>query len=258
MTPASATYATQTAVILAAGWGSRIQAIAEDDTPISKPLISLGNRPMILRVIRTLAAGGIRRVLVVTGYLHERVEQTVQALASETGLQIETVFNPEWNTLANGVSALVVRDRVDGPFLLCMSDHAFDLATVQQLQSEGPRQMGVRLCVDRKIDQVFDIDDATKVVTQGERIVAIGKELRDYNAIDIGLFLCLPELFDALATVKDAKGDCSLSDGMRRLGEAGRFGYMDIGKYLWQDVDTPETLVHAETLLAEGKLNFLP
>jgi choline kinase len=257
MSTTSATHATDTAVILAAGWGSRMQGLAEANEPVSKPLIPLGGRPMVVRVIQTLAAAGVTRFVIVTGYLHERVEATVQALATETGLEIRTVFNPEWDTLANGVSALVARESVEGPFILSMADHAFDLAIVQQLQAEGPRQMGVRLCVDRKIAEVFDIDDATKVVTQGDRIVAIDKKLKDYNAIDIGLFICLPELFDALATVKDAKGDCSLSDGMRRLGDAGRFGFMDIGKYLWQDADTPETLAYAERLLNEGKLNFL-
>ena len=44
----------------------------------------------------------------------------------------------------------------------------------------------------------------------------IGKEIEVYDAIDTGMFLCSPTVFDDLERAsKD--GNCSLSDGMRRL-----------------------------------------
>ncbi|RJO67352.1 MAG: nucleotidyltransferase [Myxococcales bacterium] len=246
----------EAAVILAAGWGSRIQSLSVDGAPISKPLIPLKGQPMIARVIRTLAKAGIRRVVVVTGYLRERVETLVHMLGPQLKIKVDTIYNPRWDDLANGVSALAAEPLVEEPFLLSMSDHAFDLGIVASLVAEGPRDMAVRLCIDRKIDQVFDLDDATKVKTEGERIVAIGKNLTDYNAVDIGLFSCLPEIFGTLSAAFAEKGDCSLSDGMRRLGEAGRFGYFDVGAALWQDADTVETLRHAEMMLDKGLIRF--
>jgi hypothetical protein len=64
------------------------------------------------------------------------------------------------------------------------------------------------------------------------------------------MFHCSPELFDELeAAMMD--GDCSLSDGMRRLARRRRFLAMDIGDSQWQDVDTPEALAHAESVFMD-------
>lgn len=249
-------YKTDTAVILAAGWGSRIQSLGGEEETVSKPLIELSGTPLLERVVQTLKKAGISNFVVVTGYLKERVEEVAAKLSIQEKVGITCVFNPKWDTLANGVSLLAAKDAVKGSFVLTMSDHAYDWRIAEQLVKEGQQDKAVRLCIDRKIDEVFDIDDATKVVTENDKIVQIDKALADYNAIDIGLFFCTNTIFGALQQAYDKQGDCSLSDGMRILGENGKFGYMDIGEYWWQDVDTPETLVHATEMLAEGKLEF--
>ena len=91
-----------------------------------------------------------------------------------------------------------------------MADHLFEPATARRLlrQQLAPRE--VILAVDPKVDCIFDIDDATKVRRVGDRIVDIGKEIAYYDALDTGMFLCSPALFDDLESAsKD--GNCSLS-----------------------------------------------
>ena len=96
---------------------------------------------------------------------------------------------------------------------------------------------------------VFDLDDATKVRRDGNHIVDIGKEIDKYDALDTGMFLCSPALFDRLqSAVKD--GNCSLSDGMRQLAQDRCLRALDIGEAGWQDLDTPEALAHAESNFA--------
>ena len=85
----------------------------------------------------------------------------------------------------------------------------------------------------------------TKVQTEGQRIVAIGKELQDYDAIDTGVFLCAGSIFDSLHRAQ-RHGDCSLSDGVRLMAAEGNAHAIDIGEAWWQDVDTPEMLQRAE------------
>ena len=82
-------------------------------------------------------------------------------------------------------------------------------------------------------------------------MVAIGKQLQTYNAIDTGLFVCPPQFFDYLETAKYAseRNDCSLADGVRLMAKAGAVRGIDIGERWWQDVDTPEMLAHAEEQL---------
>ena len=92
---------------------------------------------------------------------------------------------------------------------------------------------------------MVDLDDAMKVQTRGDQIVAIGKNLRHYDAIDTGLFVCPHEIFRYLEQAKQ-NGDCSLADGVRLMAGDGKTRAIDIGGAWWQDVDTPEMRAHAE------------
>ena len=84
-----------------------------------------------------------------------------------------------------------------------------------------------------------------KVQTKDNLIVAIGKNLENYNAIDTGIFLCPEIMFEYLRrALKD--DDCSLADGVRLMAEDGKALAIDIGEAWWQDVDTPEMLARAE------------
>jgi choline kinase len=83
------------------------------------------------------------------------------------------------------------------------------------------------------------------VQTQENRIIAIGKKLEAYNAIDTGTFLCPEIVFDYLRRALQ-DGDCSLADGVRLMAADGKALAIDIRDAWWQDVDTPEMLARAE------------
>jgi choline kinase len=121
--------------------------------------------------------------------------------------------------------------------------------TIVDLTLRNAASDQLNLAVDRKIDSIVDLDDATKVETRDDRIVAIGKQLERYDAIDTGLFVCPPDIFEYLKRVK-RDGDCSLSDGVRAMAEDGKARAIDIGGAWWQDVDTPQMFTAAERKLA--------
>ena len=137
---------------------------------------------------------------------------------------------------------MAAKDELLNPFLLLMADHIFEPNTVQPLTDAE-----VILAVDHNVDRVFDLDDATKVKCEADHIVDIGKDLACYDALDTGMFLCSPALFDRLESVK-RDGNCSLSDGMRQLAREQKLRAFDIGDAHWQDVDSPEALAYAEEI----------
>jgi choline kinase/phosphatidylglycerophosphate synthase len=225
------------AVILAAGRGGRIRE-QEDDLP--KPLHQVAGLPLIKRTILTLARAGIQKVHVIIGFMGEQIKRAVEAdpAYARLGVAINFIDNPDYDK-ANGVSLLKAKPHVSGPFLLSMSDHVYEDSIARAAANADMTAADLWLCVDRRIAEVYDIDDATKVRTQDGRIVEIGKELADYDAIDCGVFAISPKLFDTLEEVLGAKGDTSLSDGVRALAAGGRARVVDIGEAFWQDVDTP-------------------
>ncbi len=162
------------------------------------------------------------------------------------GVSVTLIENSEYHK-ANGVSALAAKDELHNPFLLLMSDHIFEPRTAKALGQQQLRDDEVILAVDHNVDSVFDLDDATKVRREGNHIIDIGKSLTRYDALDTGMFLCSPALFNRLESAKK-DGNCSLSDGMRQLAQEQKLRAFDIGDAHWQDVDSPEALGHAESV----------
>jgi 1L-myo-inositol 1-phosphate cytidylyltransferase len=231
------------AVILMAGSGSRLRGAEET---FLKPLVPILGRPLISYTIDALAGAGIRKVNAVVGFESERLSAAVARLMP-AGIEICVIKNLEWRK-ENGISLLAAKDYVTAPFLLTMSDHLFNDATVDLLiESADLNQLN--LAIDRKLDSIFDLDDAMKVQTRGDRVAAIGKNLRAYDAIDAGLFVCPLEIFEYLERAKQG-GDCSLADGIRLMAADNKVGAINIGEAWWQDVDTPEMLQCAEKKLS--------
>ncbi|HDO33918.1 MAG TPA: nucleotidyltransferase, partial [Chromatiales bacterium] len=85
------------------------------------------------------------------------------------------------------------------------------------------------------------------------RIQLVGKVIRDYNAIDTGVFLCTPVLFDALEE-SFARGDESISGAMNVLAEWDKARSFDIKDRLWVDVDDPAAFRKGERLIDQGLL----
>ncbi len=133
-----------------------------------------------------------------------------------------------------------------------MSDHLFDNTIVDRLiESADPDFLNV--AVDRKLDSIFDLEDAMKVQTCGDTITDIGKNLRHYDAIDTGLFVCPVQIFDYLERAKSAnhRNDCSLADAVQLMAGDKNVRAIDIGDAWWQDVDTPQMLKYAERQMSE-------
>ncbi len=231
------------AVILAAGLGSRLA----DGRPGPKPLREVAGVPLIVRIIRALEKGGVREIGIVIGY---RGEDLKAGLADYEHRAKLSFFPNEEYEKPNGTSVLKARDFVTGPTLLLMSDHLWSPRLLKAVASYPVAEQESVLGVDARIDACFDLDDATKVQVQGDRIVRIGKELDDYNALDTGLFLITPALIEALDAVNGPEG-CSLSQGVAALAAEGRMKAADVGDATWIDVDTPETHAEAERLIAE-------
>jgi 1L-myo-inositol 1-phosphate cytidylyltransferase len=235
------------AVILMAGEGSRLRG---SDKTFLKPFVPVLGHPLISYTLDALARAGIKTLNFVVGYESKGMIARVKPLIP-SGLSASFIENHDWQK-QNGMSLLAAVDCVARPFLLTMSDHLFDNAIVHLLIDSADPDL-LNIAVDRKVDSIFDLEDAMKVRTRGNRVTHIGKNLRNYNAIDIGLFVCPLEIFDYLERAKSRSGrnDCSLADGVRLMAGDEKVRAVDIGDGWWQDVDTPQMLRHAEKQLVK-------
>ncbi len=234
------------AVILMAGEGSRLR---RSDNSFLKPFIPVFGRPLISYTLEALPLRGITTVNYVVGYESKRmIAQLEQVIPS--GLSASFIENRDWRK-QNGMSVLAAAEHVGAPFLLTMSDHLFDGAIIDRLLDNSDPGL-LNIAVDRKLDSIFDLHDAMKIQTRRNSVTEIGKHLREFDAIDTGLFVCPLELFDYLERAKSETGqdDCSLADGVRLMAGDSKVHAIDIGESWWQDVDTLAMLQHAEKQMA--------
>ena len=232
-------------VILAAGKGSRLSTLGNGrPKPTTEILgLSLGERVMLACI-----AAGLRRFIIALGSQAETVRAHFEQVSARRGCAVEFVMATEWQR-GNGISALAARDRVHGDhFLLVMADHLVSPTLIQRVLCAPVGSGEVCLGVDRNTARLFDPDDATKVSVGHGVIEQIGKQLPAWNAVDTGVFLATPALFDALEDAVQ-RGRYALSHGIEALAEGGHVRAVDVTGEPWIDVDTPRSLQEAERRL---------
>lgn len=236
----------RTAVILAAGNGTRLAASSE----LPKPLVSIAGAPLLGHVLSRLERSGIQEVSIVIGYRGEEIRSRFGSTWGD--LSLRWIENPHFE-LGNGLSLLAAAGQIVSDFLLLMADHLFQSDTLENLlQQPIPAEGGV-LAVDDEPSRVFDLHDATKVQRQSGQVMAIGKEIPEFDAVDTGMFLLTPAIFGAM---QDAtrEGLHSLSRGVGLLARKKRVDAWSIEGRRWIDIDTPEALEEARRLCSESVL----
>lgn len=234
---------TRQTVILAAGLGSRLSGAVGG---VPKPLMVVGGASLIVQALAHAEASGCHEAVVVIGHEGARVRAAVEAIHSPLAIRFVETPDP---TVPNGHSLLAAEPLAAPRFFLQMVDHVYAQA-VLPLLDDGPAQPGEagRLLIDRAAEGL-DLDDATKVRLDGDRISAIGKGLEPWDAIDTGCFVLTAAVFDALRLVPAAEPR-TVSSAMRALAGDRALFAVDIRGVRWADVDTPADRDSAERLLA--------
>lgn len=110
------------AIILAAGTASRLRPLTLH-TP--KCLLHVGERTLLQRSIDALTRSGVDELVIVTGYLHEKIEDFVAT--HYPALPVTFIHNPVYDTTNNIYSLWLARPEADGQDVLLLdSDLLYD------------------------------------------------------------------------------------------------------------------------------------
>ena len=117
-----------TAVLLAAGTGSRLQPATR---AVPKCLSEINGVPILEQQVRCLRRWGFDRLVMVVGHLERQVRDFLSR--TETGLVIEYVVNPRYRTTNNAYSLWLAQEKVSEPFLLLECDLFFKEASLRNM-----------------------------------------------------------------------------------------------------------------------------
>lgn len=148
------------AVILAAGYGSRLERVSKG---VPKCLLPIGGRPLIEHQIEALSDAGVGNVLVVVGHKADEVRKTL-------GNRVEYIENTRYDATNSLYSLWLAREWVKGPFVLLNCDLLFHPDILHRLLSQGGNAL------------VFDSTSSlgkeqTKVAVRDGRLIDLGKDL---------------------------------------------------------------------------------
>lgn len=242
------------ALIIAAGEGRRLNNLTRSEP---KGLIQLLGLSLLERAILTAKQAGISEFLVVIGYPGEKIRAKLGD-GGKLDVKITYVQNRRRQT-ADGLSVLKAKELLAGKFILLMADHIFDVRILRKLIGYDAKS-SVILAVDREEASSRDI----KVLEKRGRIVDIGRDIKESNCIDTGMWLCSPKIFSYIGeSIKEGKTE--LADGISKAAlssDAKIFDIRQIDSYIpnirkhikpfWIYIDTKQDLVKAKKLLIEN------
>lgn len=157
-----------TAVVLAAGVGSRMGAFT-NDRPKCLLEVAPGQTVLGLQLDRLFETGRVRRVVVVTGYRSDLVERFVAVHPQRRWIDIE--LNPFYDVANNLHSLWLARRWLSRGGLIVNGDDLFHPALLERaLAAPGD----VVVTINKK--DSYDPDDM-KVLLERDRLFRIGKDL---------------------------------------------------------------------------------
>jgi choline kinase len=227
------------AIVLSAGQGSRLLPVT---ATIPKCLIEVGGQTLLARQLAALAAAGLRRVLVVTGYRHQQVDE---ALRNPQPLEVETRFNPFWAVASSIGSVWMARDRLRAPFCLLNGDTLFDPEILAAALADPGAGLG--LVVEPIAAASYD---DMLVRTENGAVRTVSKELAEGEATHRSLGLIVAgedhddyaRALDELIAERNGAGAFH-HDVVDRLAKRRGVAAIERAAGFWQEVDRPEDIV---------------
>lgn len=234
------------AVVLAAGRGTRMQALT-DDCP--KPMLPLAGRPMLAHQLDRLAAAGVGRACVVIGYKGHLVREYF----AQHPPRVELSYAVQETPNGTGSAALLAREFVaGGSFLLTFGDILVGPTAYSNIFALAP---GADLVLATKT-----VDDPYRggaVYVSGIRVVRIvekpPKGTSTTNHTSAGIYLFGQGIFGHLAGLRPSnRGEYEITDAIQAAVTAGeRVLCHEVSGY-WRDVGRPEDLAPASAYVREA------
>lgn len=224
------------AIILAGGFGTRLQAVLPG---VPKPLAPVRGRPFIHYVLRWLEASGVERVIGCTGHLADQMEAGFLSYGGALNMR----FLREDSPLGTGGAIYRALGDADPGSVFALNGDTYFPADLNAFQQEAVRIGGPLAIALRRVP---DTSRFGAVELRDGRIAAMNEKGRSGpGLVNAGLYLLpvdlrrtmpMPEVFSWETDFMQPKSAA--------LGAAGV-----VLDALFLDIGTPESYAEAETIL---------
>jgi NDP-sugar pyrophosphorylase family protein len=233
------------AIILAGGIGSRLKPFT---FTIPKPLVPIGEMPIIEVLIRQLASQGFDRVTISVGHL----AQLVRAVCGDGGRWgVDIDYLEEETPLGTAGCLALVGNLDEDPFLVVNGDTLTDLDFAAAV-SQHPLDAGISICTtDRAVAidyGVLEADDDGVLQEYRE------KPTLEYR-VSMGVYVLSPWVIREHIAVGERLDMPDLIERVMKEGHQVRTHYADV---FWLDLGRLDDLERGDTVFRSQRERFLP
>lgn len=214
------------AVIMAGGKGERLGELTQ---AMPKPMLPVGDRPILEHLVQLLVGHGVRRIFLSVGYLGKMIEDHFRDGAH---LHCRIEYLREDRPLGTGGALSLLPEMPTAPLLVMNGDlvTAVNLTRLLAFHRQGGYAATIALR-DHVVKVPFGV-----VETDGQRITALREKPVLSYAINAGIYAIEPRLLkripgDRLYPITELFDDC-----LRNSDAIGGYHLQE----MWDDVGLPE------------------
>jgi UDP-N-acetylglucosamine diphosphorylase/glucosamine-1-phosphate N-acetyltransferase len=234
-------------VLLAAGQGTRIRPLS-DRRP--KPMLPVGDRPLLARTADAAVEAGASRLILVVGYEADAVRSYFGDRYG--GVPVSYVVQDEQLGTAHAVRT-ARPELEDAPFAVLNGDDIYDASSLQAVYQQVPA-VGAYRVDDARPYGVFEVD--------GDRVTAVVEKPADppSNRINVGAYTFPAEAQDWLDVPKSDRGEYEITDVLSRVITESRVTACDLDRWIpvgrpWELLDATEFVLSDVDASLEGEIH---
>ena len=227
------------AVVLAGGKGTRLYPYT---ATFPKPLVPLGNKPIIEMVIDQLCESGVSRITICIGYL----SHLVRAFCSTKKWDCEIVFSPEKYALGTA-GPLSILENMDEDILVTNGDVITDMDYLAFFRSHLESNADITIARYNIHHQVnyglLKVDDSNDLIDYIEKP-------KEEFTVSMGIYAIKTDMIDRFL-VKGAHAN--IPDFVNRVLTNGRKVHTYLHNGIWLDVGNPDDYHEAQIMFGENQ-----
>lgn len=233
------------AVVLVGGRGTRLRPLTDS---IPKPMLPIGHRPMIARLVDHLAAGGVTDVTLALGFRPEPfMEAFPDGRCGEVTLRY--AVEPEPLDTAGAIAFAARHSGIDSTFVVANGDVVADVSIAMLVDSHhrlgGLATIHLTPVDDPSAFGVVETDAGQRVLRFVEK-PAPGET--DSNLINAGTYVFEPEVLDLIQPDRRVSVE---RETFPALTDSGSLFAVSTDDY-WLDTGRPELYIRANLDLLDG------
>lgn len=235
------------AVIMAGGKGARLQPYT---AVFPKPLMPLGDMPVVELLLRQLRNAGITDVVLAVNHLHHLI-RAFCGDGSRFGLSLS--YSLEDSPLGTAGPLGGIIDQLDGDFIVTNGDLLTTLDMKQLCESHRNNEADATICVyEREVKIDFGLVQTDKEM----RLTGYLEKPVTRHLVSMGLYVLKRD-----AVARHIKKDeyLDMPDLMRALVADGRkvHCHSQLGSF-WLDIGRPDDYATAQQMFTDQRELFLP